>query len=81
MMSVETRESPVDRAAQSVHMAMADFFIAIQDAQTNADALRLHRLLGELALLVGAAEDAALLRAGDLCRDVVFTPAFIQGRE
>ncbi len=59
-------ECSVERATQSVHMAVADYIIAIHNAQTNAEALRIHRLISEVVMALGAAEDAALMRADDL---------------
>lgn len=60
-------ESPVDRAAQSVQMAVADFAIAIFEAKTAAAALVIHRQIGTLMLSLGAMENAALDKADRLC--------------
>lgn len=60
-------ESTSDRAAQAVHMAVADFFVAISTAKTNAEALALRNTIGVLVLSLGAAEDAAGQKADTLC--------------
>lgn len=53
----------IDHAAQAVHIATADFFIAIQDAKTSSDALRIVRTIADVLSTLTAAENAALARA------------------
>lgn len=60
-------KSVIEHAAQNVHLAVADFYLAIQDAKTTHDALALAHQLGVLGLCIGAVEDAALTRADGLC--------------
>lgn len=62
------RESSVERAAQSVHVAVADFVIAIQEARTSGDALMVRGVVAEVVGALLAAEDAALRRADALCQ-------------
>lgn len=60
-------KSPVDRAAQSVQLAVADLAVAIFEAKTTADALVIHRQINNLILSLGAMESAALEKADRLC--------------
>ena len=57
---------PVDRAAQSALLAVADFFIAIQACKTVDDALTLHRIIEGVAASVETASRAALEKSGQL---------------
>lgn len=61
------RESPVERAAHSALLAIADFYLAIQRASTVDEALRLHRVIEQVEASVDAATRAALRRADALC--------------
>lgn len=63
-------ESPVDRAAQSALMAVADFFVAIKTVTTTDEALKLHRVIEEVLASVDCASRAALERADQLCGKV-----------
>lgn len=60
-------ESPIDRACQDVHVAVADFVLAIVTAKTSLQALELAQRIGPLVLCLSAAEDAALTAADRLC--------------
>lgn len=62
----EPQECSVERAAMNIHIAVADFFIAVQLAQTNDDAMRIYEMIAPLVLIVEAAESAALNRADEL---------------
>lgn len=65
-MMPEQHQCSMELAARDFHCAVADFFIAIQLAQTNADALRIYEMISPLVILVEAAESAALNRADEL---------------
>ena len=53
-------EDPAERAAQSVHVAVADFVIEVQQATTADRCSAIAREIGQLVLCLQAAEDAAL---------------------
>jgi len=55
-LALDPVESSVERAAIAVHVAVADFVIAIQQAQTSAEAEALHILIGPLVMALGACE-------------------------
>lgn len=55
-----------EHAAMSVHLAVADFVLAIHEAQTSDEALRIHQLIAETLRALEAAESAALDRADTL---------------
>lgn len=55
-------ELPVERAAQSVHLAIADFTLAILEAKTMAQAHEVVIILSTLQLAFEATVDAALYR-------------------
>lgn len=60
-------ESSVERAAQTIQIASADFYLALERAHTSKEALRIWALLSECVLAMQAAENAALTRADLLC--------------
>jgi hypothetical protein len=64
--SVQQMES-AEHAAMSVHIAVADFTIALQQARTVEDALAVHQLVSETSRALQAVESAALHRADALC--------------
>lgn len=65
--SMAETDTPVDRAAKSVQMAVADFAVAIFEAKTTRAALIIRRQINELILSLGAMESAALEKADRLC--------------
>lgn len=60
-------ESPAERAAHAVLLAVADFHVAIRHARTVGDALKLRAVIAEALASVESAERAALERADQLC--------------
>lgn len=60
-------ELPIERAAHSALMAVADFYVAIDQLRTSDEALTLHRIIAEVSASVDAASRAALRQADTLC--------------
>ncbi len=56
-------EDDLDRAAQSVHIAVADFTILLRQARTSDRCLQIRQQIGQLVSCLQAVEDAALDRA------------------
>lgn len=63
----QERQDPLEVASFNIHAAVADFFIAIQQATTVDQAITLRERLKGLWLVVAAAESAALEKADQLC--------------
>ncbi len=59
-------QDDLERTAQGVHMAVADFVILVQQAGTSSRCSQIARELGQLVLCLQAAEDAALDKADQL---------------
>lgn len=66
-MKARDKENPVERAAQSVHIAVADLVIAIQESRSVEEALIVRATIAGLVGALVAAEDSALRRADVLC--------------
>lgn len=65
---VDMPESSVERAAHNVHQAIADFTVAIQEAQTTAEAWRLYNILEPLVSVMDSTRRAALKRTETINR-------------
>jgi hypothetical protein len=58
--AVSMPESATERAANAVHGAVADFIVAITEAQTLAEAWRIHAMLVPLTSILESTERKAL---------------------
>lgn len=67
LVNLDDIESPLERALHGISLGAADLFIAITEAQTNAECCALAKQIGNLVLTLQAAESAALERADALC--------------
>lgn len=59
-------DARVTDAVRDVHVAVADFAIAVQHAPSAEACLTLHQRIDGLLLALGAVADAALIKADDL---------------
>ncbi len=56
-------ESSLDRSERNIHLAIADFTLAIMEATTVEEAVKLSQRLGLLRSILEACEDAAIEKA------------------
>lgn len=62
-------EQPLERAAQNIHLAIADFVVEILRTKSSHDAREIWKMLVQLTLALEATESAALNRAEALQKD------------
>ncbi len=58
----------VSHAVVEISRVLPDLFLAIRDAQTVTEALKIRQEIGRLVLQLDTLESCALQRASDLCR-------------
>lgn len=63
---IEAPECNVERAAHAVYQAVADFTLAIQEAETIAEARRIWNILDPLVSVMESTQRAALKRTETL---------------
>lgn len=64
------REDPLERAAQNVHLAVADFTLGVLQATTPEELHQIHKMVSKLVLALGAVESAALARADEFVKEM-----------
>lgn len=62
------QHDPIDLAVQDCERAGADFIVAILDAETVTECLRLHDRIERVILALEAISSAALERADKVCQ-------------
>ena len=65
-LTVKMPESRIERAAHAIYGAIADFTVAISEAQTPAECRRIYELIGPLVSTLGSTECSAMRRSEEL---------------